>query len=113
VGLLKLLVAAAALLGVSTASAQNAGCRAMLNGAPESVLRLEAVRSCRGADAACGYVQPGAAYGVLTMICPESGVMQVFGADRLKSLRLHNGTVAGECRSGSGWRDTAIPGCYP
>ena len=79
----------------------------MLNGAPENVLQLEAVRSCRGESAACGYLN-----GVITLICP-AGVRQVVGAERIRSLRFRNGALAGECSSGAWRRDAGLPGCYP
>ncbi|HWI99152.1 MAG TPA: hypothetical protein VNU96_09045 [Burkholderiales bacterium] len=105
------LFAAAALFAATTGSAQDR-CRAMLNGAPENVLQLEAVRDCRGTDAACGYMGSASGHGALTLICPVSGVSQVLGADRLKSLRVRNGTLVGECSSGSWGRDASLPGCY-
>jgi hypothetical protein len=106
--LLNALAGAALLLGANTEAGQENGCRAMLNGAPENVLQLEAVRSCRGESAACGYLN-----GVITLICPASGVRQVLGAERLRSLRFRNGTLAGECSSGAWRRDAGLPGCYP
>ena len=84
----------------------------MLNGAPENVLQLEAVRDCRGPDAGCGYVGSASGHGALTLVCHASGVNQVLGADRLKSLRFRNGTLVGECSSGSWGRDASLPGCY-
>ena len=59
------LFAAAALFAATTGSAQDR-CRAMLNGAPENVLQLEAVRDCRGTDAACGYMGSASGHGALT-----------------------------------------------
>ena len=100
--LVKILLASAALLGASAPStAQQASCGAMLSDAPENVLQLEVVRGCRGTGAACAYVDAATSYGVLTLICPASGVLQVFGADRLQSLRIRSGTLSGECRSGA------------
>jgi hypothetical protein len=112
--LLAILLASAALVGKSAPStAQQAGCRAMLNGAPESVMQLEAVRSCHGAGAACAYVHPVSGYGVLTLMCPATGIVQVLGAERLRSLRFRNGTLAGDCSAGSWRRDVGLPSCYP
>jgi hypothetical protein len=65
------------------------------------------VRDCRGTDAACGYMGSASGHGALTLICPVSGVSQVLGADRLKSLRVRNGTLVGECSSGSWGRTRA------
>ena len=111
--LLNALTGAALLLGANTGTGQENGCRAMLNGAPEHVLRLEAVRSCHGAEASCAYVESTTGYGVLTLMCPTAGVRQVFGAERLRSLRFRNGTLAGECSAGAWRRDAGLPGCYP
>jgi hypothetical protein len=85
----------------------------MLSGAPEGIRRLEAVQSCRGADAGCAYVEPAAGYGVLTLICARSGVRQIISADRLSMLELRDGALVGECQSGSWQRDAGLPGCYP
>jgi len=112
--ILKVLIGAAPFLAASAdCAAQAASCRAMLNGAPEHVLRLEAVRTCRGADAACAYTTPAPGRGVLTLICPASRDRHVLGAERLESLRFRNGTLAGECSAGSWRRDAGLPGCYP
>src|SRR5262245_9635744 len=112
--LYKSLVAAATLFGATTGSSADAlRCRAMLNDAPERVQQLEAVRACRGADAACGYVSTASGWGALTLMCPASGIHQVLGAERLKSLRSRNGALVGECSSGSWRRDAGLPGCYP
>jgi hypothetical protein len=110
---LKVVVAGATLFCASAAFAQDARCRAMLNGAPDNVLGLDAVRGCRGADAACAYVNSATGYGVLTLMCPASDIHQVLGAERLRSLRLRDGALAGECRSGEWRRDAGLPGCYP
>jgi hypothetical protein len=88
------------------------GCSDMLQHAPASVRRLEAVRSCAGAQAACAYMEPSVGHGVLTLICPVSGVRQVFGAQHLSSLRMRNGALTGSCRIGSWRRDAGLPGCY-
>jgi hypothetical protein len=85
----------------------------MLSGAPEAIRRLEAVQTCRGADAGCGYVEPAAGYGVLTLICLRSGVLQVVSADRLSMLQVRDGTLMGECDGASWRRDAGLPGCYP
>jgi hypothetical protein len=54
--MLSLLAIAATFFGATTVSAQPTRCRAMLTGAPENVLQLDAVRSCRGAGASCAYM---------------------------------------------------------
>lgn len=104
------------LIGIAAATgagADESKCARMIGGAPEAVRRLEAVRTCRGVDAGCAYVESAAGYGVLTLICPRSGVLQVVSADRLSALQVRDGALAGECRSGSWQRDAGLPGCYP
>ena len=105
-----------ALIGLTPATgagADESECAAMLRGVPDSIRRLEAVQSCRGVDAGCGYFEPAAGYGVLTLIRPRSGAAQVLFADGLTSLRLRDRALAGECSSGSWQRDAGLPGCYP
>jgi hypothetical protein len=114
--LLPTLLSVAALVGLTPATGSAAAesrCVRMLSGAPEGIRRLEAVQSCRGADAGCAYVEPAAGYGVLTLICPRSGVRQIVSADRLSMLQLRDGALVGECQSGSWQRDAGLPGCYP
>ena len=84
----------------------------MLGAAPESIRRLEAVQTCSGVKAGCGYMESSNGYGVLTLICPQSGVFQVVSADRLRDLRIRNGALAGDCSTGSWQRDAGLPGCY-
>lgn len=105
-----------ALIGLTAATgatAEESRCARMLSGAPEAIRRLEAVQTCRGADAGCGYVEPAAGYGVLTLICLRSGVLQVVSADRLSMLQVRDGTLMGECDGASWRRDAGLPGCYP
>jgi len=107
---------AGTLIGITAATgagAEESKCARMISGAPEGVRRLDAVRTCRGVDAGCAYVESAAGYGVLTLICPRSGVLQVVSADRLSALQVRDGALAGECRSGSWQRDAGLPGCYP
>ena len=72
--------------------AEDGKCGAMLHGAPENVRRLEAVQTCRGVDASCGYMQTSPGYGVLTLMCPRSGVLQVIAAESSESGRNHAGS---------------------
>jgi len=93
------------------ADSEESPCARMLSGAPEHIRLLEAVQSCRAVDAGCGYFEPTPGFGVLTLLCPDA--LQVIFADRLSSLRLRDGTLAGECSTGSWQRDAGLPGCYP
>ena len=114
--LLAMLLSAGALTGLTAATgaaADEGRCIRMLGGAPEGIRRLEAVQTCRGADAGCSYVEPTAGYGVLTLICAGSGVRHVVSADRLSMLQVRDGTLVGECSGGSWQRDAGLPGCYP
>lgn len=114
--LLATLVSVGALIGLAAATgatAEESRCVSMLGGAPEGIRRLDAVQTCRGVDAGCGYVEAAAGYGVLTLICPRSGVLQVVSADRLTMLRVRDGTLVGECNGASWQRDAGLPGCYP
>ena len=115
-GLLPTLVSVGALIGLTAAASSAADenrCLGMLGGAPDGIRRLEAVQACRGVDAGCGYLQLTPGYGVLTLICARSGVQQIVYADRLSMLRLRDGALMGECRTGSWERDAGLPGCYP
>src|SRR5262245_28294767 len=106
----------AIVIGLATATslaAEDGRCAGMLGGAPEGIRRLEVVQTCRGADAGCSYLQPLPGYGVLTLICPRSGVQQVVFADHLSSLELRDGMLVGECQHGSWQSDAGLPGCYP
>ena len=94
------------------ADADDGKCSAMLGGAPEIVRRLQAVQTCRGADAGCGYIQVAPDSGVLTLFCSAGSPVQIFGADRLSALRVEDGTLTGDCDRGSWRRDAGIPGCY-
>jgi len=94
-------------------AAEESRCVGMLSGAPERIRGLEAVQTCRGADAGCSYLQPAPGYGVLTLICPRSGVQQILYADRLSALALRDGALVGGCQHGSWQRDAGLPGCYP
>ncbi len=110
------LLSVGALIGLTAATgaaAEEGRCATMLGGAPEAIRRLEAVQTCRGADAGCGYLESADGYGVLTLICPRSGVLQVVSANRLSRLQLRDGMLAGECRDASWQRDAGLPGCYP
>jgi hypothetical protein len=114
--LLPTLLGACAFIGLTAATgsaAEESRCVRMLDGAPESIRRLEAVQACRGVDAGCGYMESASGYGVLTLICPRSGVLQIASADRLSMLQLRDGALVGECHSGSWQRGPALPGCYP
>jgi hypothetical protein len=113
---LRRLLIAGAFIGLMHAagvSANESECARMLGTAPESIRLLDAVQSCGGVDAGCAYVEPTAGYGVLTLMCPHTTVLQVIYADRLRSLQLRDGTWLGECSSGSWQRDAGLPGCYP
>ncbi len=108
-------LAAGALIGLAAAAgaaAEASKCGAMLGHAPESIRRLEAVQACRGADAGCSYMEASAGYGVLTLICPRSGVAQVLAANRLTALGIQDGALAGDCSSGAWRHDLGLPGCY-
>jgi len=94
-------------------AAEEGRCLGMLGGAPEGIRRLEAVHTCRGADARCSYLQPAPGYGVLTLICPRSRVQHVLYADGLSALALRDGALVGGCEHGSWQRDAGLPGCYP
>ena len=101
-----------AFIGLAAAAdsgVDDSKCGAMLHGAPESVRRLEVVQTCRGVEASCGYMEPSPGYGVLTLMCPQSGVLQVVAADRLRALRIQDGGLAGDCGTGSWRRDVALP----
>ncbi len=114
--LLTTLLSVGALIGLTATTgvaADEGRCARMLGGAPEGIRRLEAVQTCRGADAGCSYVEPAAGYGVLTVICTGSGVQHVVSADRLSALQVRDGTLVGECSAGSWQRDAGLPGCYP
>jgi hypothetical protein len=94
------------------ADAVGGGCSAMLESAPAIVRRLEAVQTCRGAGAGCGYMQVAPEFGVLTLFCSADAPVQIFGADRLHALRVEDGALAGDCARGTWRRDAGIPGCY-
>jgi hypothetical protein len=107
------LLAAGSPVGSATgADAAEGKCSAMLGAAPEIVRRLEAVQTCRGASAGCGYIQVAPESGVLTLFCSAGGPVQIFGADRLSELRVEDGALTGDCDRGSWRRDAGIPGCY-
>lgn len=107
------LLAAGSPVGSATgADAVGGGCSAMLESAPAIVRRLEAVQTCSGAGAGCGYMQVAPEFGVLTLFCSVGGPVQIFGADRLHALRLEDGALAGDCARGAWRRDAGIPGCY-
>jgi len=107
------LLAAGSPVGSATgADAVEGKCSAMLGSAPAIVRRLEAVQTCRGADAGCGYLQVSPEFGVLTLFCAAGGPVQIFGADRLSALRVEGGALTGDCDRGSWRRDAGIPGCY-
>jgi len=107
------LLAAGSPVGAATgADAVDGKCSAMLGTAPEIVRRLQAVQTCRGADAGCGYIQVAPESGVLTLFCSAGSPVQIFGADRLSALRVEDGTLTGDCDRGSWRRDAGIPGCY-
>src|SRR5262245_4825368 len=72
-------------------AAEERRCLGMLGGAPEGIRQLEAVQGCRGADAGCSYLQLQPGYGVLTLICQRTGVLQVVWADRLSMLEIRGG----------------------
>ena len=76
------------------------------------VRRLEAVQSCQGANAGCGYLQVAPDSGVLTLFCSVGGPVQIFGANRLSGLRVEDGAITGDCDRGSWRRDAGVPGCY-
>ena len=104
------------LLSVTAAksfAAEESRCLGMLDGAPAVIRQLDAVQACRGADAGCSYLQPAPSYGVLTLICPHSGVRQILFANRLSMLQVRDGALVGECNDGSWQRDAGLPGCYP
>jgi len=105
------LLAAGSPVGSAT-GADAAGCSAMLESAPAIVRRLEAVQTCSGAGAGCGYMQVAPEFGVLTLFCSAGSPVQIFGADRLSALRVEDGTPTGDCDRGSWRRDAGIPGCY-
>jgi hypothetical protein len=108
-------ILAAIAIGLPAAAglaAEKSRCLDMLSGAPEAVRSLEAVQTCRGAGAGCGYLEPAPGHGVLTLICPRSGVRQILYADRLSALALRDGALVGGCRHGSWQRDATLPGCY-
>jgi hypothetical protein len=114
--LLATLLSVGALIGLTATTgvaADEGRCARMLGGAPEGIRRLDAVQTCRGADAGCSYVEPTAGYGVLTLICTGAGVRHVVSADRLSALQVRDGTLVGECSGGSWQRDAGLPGCYP
>jgi hypothetical protein len=107
------LLAAGSPVGSATgADAVEGKCSAMLGAAPEIVRRLEAVQTCRGASAGCGYIQVAPESGVLTLFCSAGGPVQIFGAERLNALRIEDGELTGDCERGSWRRDAGIPGCY-
>ena len=85
----------------------------MLGGAPEAIRRLEAVQACRSADAGSSYLEAAPGYGVLTLICPQHRVQQILFANRLSTLQVRDGALAGGCSEGSWQRDAGLPGCYP
>jgi hypothetical protein len=43
----------------------------------------------------------------------RDGVLQVVGANRLRSLRMRNGASPASASRGSWQRDMGLPGCYP
>jgi hypothetical protein len=107
------LLAAGSPVGSATGADVVVGkCSAMLAAAPEIVRRLEAVQSCQGANAGCGYLQVAPDSGVLTLFCSVGGPVQIFGANRLSGLRVEDGAITGDCDRGSWRRDAGVPGCY-
>jgi hypothetical protein len=75
------------------ADAIEGKCSAMLGAAPEIVHRLEAVQTCRGANAGCGYIQVAPESGVLTLFCSAGGPVQIFG-ERLNALHRRRRAAA-------------------
>src|SRR5262249_57675951 len=101
----------ASVAAMAASAPARSGCADMLGSAPANVRALDAVRACGGERAACAYMEPSPGFGVLTLFCPLA-VTHVLGANRLQTLTLRDGALAGTCTAGSWGRDAGLPGCY-